>query len=792
MKHIVLPIMDEPFEEKKIFRGLDPNYVCDRFFLILQSQDDSQEIIEVQGNMAKTYQIGINADWNDVIGNVQNSFLEQDFQCQVDCIVDASGTKRAQEIITNIQKVFPTTGITASYKILFLADARSQFYQSEQEYYNTLKNVISESDKGSSSRRFNCAYLMIAQNEEQKALRERILPYMLLDDTVMAKPEIRTCGGQVREMDINSLELIPKDLAIKTVCAMLSTRILTNPISLFLMTSGMIANKSTKEQLVGFKETLEKKYPISLPSAVDLLVQKGSPDGNCTTKDLFEKFCEDNPQSNPAIYDNANIESLAKMPTIVNAVYDWENAVIEQACEKGDLLPFIEQLRPESEFDKLISGHQTPIAMAAAKTLTDKDGYTETALQKLENYTNNLQESIRNSIYAARLRLIKSRMVSMRCRLEEVQRKRKEAVEEKLATIRTKDVAELIEKWCKDLSNNLTNAAVQVRLPKETDNVKKWIEDSARKLLELVPVPNYEKGKKELAESGEKLISNMKASEDNKLIAISLFGAVNNPLAEKWIVYRQMSSKEEYIKTEEPVVIKISEWSMNLEQCAQMDGILFQRPLNKVITQPVQQSAGQRNEKEETIAEKDLSRLVKREKEVLEIYNGTLSWIWADTQYTNARLEAFADTGVTHDMDKPILTQNIHFSPDDRYEIGENMDLPSGVPLLFRITCLNKGQDVENSVVEIRMRSRRTRLDVELINVKEGKFLNKRPYNRLKIRSNGSFSPQHIAIASSTGHIYSGAWEQTDDGWLSELLPCSENWIVVDRPGDLIEYEIIQ
>lgn len=794
MKHIVLPIVSEQLEDSAIWGGLDPNLVRSNFFLILQTKEDDKQIVEVQGRGARTYLTGRNADWDDVFGNIQSSFLGGDYQCQVDCVVDAYGSQKAESVINELLRVFPTLGLTVSVKIVFLADVRSPYFKEEQLFYNTLKKSISDADQGEKYFRFNCAYLLMTQNEQQTELRKKILPYILQEDSLTTKPEIRTCGGQLCEMDINSLELVPKDLAVKTACAILCDKSLGNPVSFFLMATGNAANQPPKEQLDTFKTVLEKMVPVRLPASVDLLVQKGTPDGEASTKDLVSGFYRDNPDSNPSFYDHATTEELVQTPEIVNAVCEWENTIIRQACKKGDLSVYIDQLRSGSEFERLLSDYQKPMSVLSDKLLSEKDGYSETALQKLDSYVHNLGDAIRNSVFSARLRLIQVRLIAVRCRMEEIQRQRQTVVREKLAANRTKNVTGLIEKWCKDISMRLTDVAKDIPLPDETDNVSEWVEAAAQTLLDKIPTPNYEAGKNELAESGAKIIKKMQADKDEKLISIGLTSAVGVPLPEKWVAYRQMDTNETFQRTDDPVILKICEWYMELSQSTQMDENLFQRPLNKVVQLDAAQEnhTGQAADDSGNTGETDYRRLEKKEKPVLNIFNGSLTFIWKDMRYTNARLEAFADTGAPNDMKKPVFSLALHYKSDDKYEIGNIDKLPSGVPVYFRIICLDKGADVPSSVQEIRMRAPRTKLEIELETVREGKFLSKKPYKRLKLKSNGSFTPQHIAVASSTGHVYTAKWEQVRDEWVSELLPSSENWQVADRPGDLIEYEIIQ
>lgn len=798
MKHVVLPIMDSQYDDRLFFRGLDEGFVRGQFFLIDPTDRDDRQIVDIQGRAARTYQIGKNVDWDDVFGNIQSSFLENDILFQLDVVVDAGGSKRVVPVIQALPPIFLTLGLTASIKIIFLADARSVHYPDEQALYNSLKQAVFDAESGHLSLKFNCTYLMIAQTDAQKTLRERILPYIIMGESRMSNPEIRTCGGQIRDLDINAIELVPRDLAVKTVCAILRTKPLDNAVSLFLLATGRNVNEAPKKQLELFRDRLEEKVPVRLPGVADLLVQKGTPDGDITTKELFAKFCIDNPYSDPQLYDNASVEKLTRLPEVVNAVYEWENTIVEQICEKGDLSVYTDHLGRGSDFDLLLKQYQKPMAMTVDKTLTDKDGYTETAIQKLEQYTFNLQQMIRNAVFAARIRLIHARLPAIRNRLEEIQKQRIDAVNAALEASLTKGDTGLIEDWSKIISTELTNAAAAIRLPKETDNVQEWIEKNTEELMKAIPSPDFDAGRKELAESGAKIISSMRADTDEKLITVPLRPAIDVPLESRWIVYRQMTTSADYLRTAEPVIIKISEWYLNLHQCAQMDLALFQKPLAVVTmhtsNSPVVAGTAETAEipEQEAAEEMDASPLIRQEKEELEIYSGTVSWVWKNVKYNTARLDIYLDSGDDENPGNPIIQQPIHYCSDDHYTIGHLNELPSGVPLIFRVVYQDRGRDVTEINHEFKMRSPRTRLEVELLSVKEGKLFGKKPYFRLKVNNTGSFFAEHVAVGSSTGHIYSAAWEQTEDGWLSELLPDCENWMLVDRPGDLVEYEIIQ
>lgn len=799
MKHVVLPIMDSQYDDRLFFRGLDETLVRGQFFLIDPTDRDDLQIVDIQGRAARTYQIGRNVDWDDVFGNIQSSFLENDFLFQLDVVVDAGGSARAVSVLQALPPVFLALGLTASIKIIFLADARSVHYPEEQALYNTLKQAVFDAESGQLSLKFNCAYLMIAQTDAQKTLRERILPYIIWGESRVSHPEIRTCGGQVRDLDINAIELVPKDLAVKTVCAILRTKPLDNAVSLFLLATGSNANKTPKEQLELFRDRLEEKVPVRLPGVADLLVQKGTPDGDITTRELFAKFCRDNPYSDPQLYDNASIEKLTRIPVVVNAVYEWENTIVEQICEKGDVSVYTDHLGRGSDFDTLLKQYQKPMAMTVDKTLTDKDGYSETAIQKLEQYTFNLQQMLRNAVFAARIRLIYARLPAIRKRLETVQQQRIDAVNAALEASLTKGDTVLIEDWSKVISTELTNAAAVVRLPKETDDVREWIGKNTEELMKAIPAPDFDTGRKELAESGAKIISSMRADTDEKLITVPLRPAIDVPLEPRWIVYRQMTTNADDQRTAEPVIIKISEWYLNLHQCAQMDLALFQKPLAAVTTThasdlPAAAGTAETAEMPAQAAEEemDAAPLIRQDKEELEIYSGTISWVWKNMKYNTARLDIYLDSGDDEKPEAPIIQQNVRYCSDDHYTIGHLNELPSGVPLIFRVVYQDRGRDVTEISHEFKMRSPRTRLEVELLSVKEGKLFGKKPYFRLKVHNTGSFFAEHVAVGSSTGHIYSAAWEPTEDGWLSELLPDCENWMLVDRPGDLVEYEIIQ
>ena len=99
MKHVVLPIMDSQYDDRLFFRGLDEGFVRGQFFLIDPTDRDDRQIVDIQGRAARTYQIGKNVDWDDVFGNIQSSFLENDILFQLDVVVDAGGSKRVVPVI---------------------------------------------------------------------------------------------------------------------------------------------------------------------------------------------------------------------------------------------------------------------------------------------------------------------------------------------------------------------------------------------------------------------------------------------------------------------------------------------------------------------------------------------------------------------------------------------------------------------------------------------------------------------------------------------------------------------
>ena len=52
MKHVVLPIMEQPWPEETLLRGLNPGWLRDNVFLIRRTQAQDGEIRHAQGGMA--------------------------------------------------------------------------------------------------------------------------------------------------------------------------------------------------------------------------------------------------------------------------------------------------------------------------------------------------------------------------------------------------------------------------------------------------------------------------------------------------------------------------------------------------------------------------------------------------------------------------------------------------------------------------------------------------------------------------------------------------------------------
>ena len=285
-------------------------------------------------------------------------------------------------------------------------------------------------------------------------------------------------------------------------------------------------------------------------------------------------------------------------------------------------------------------------------------------------------------------------------------------------------------------------------------------------------------------------MNEMQASAGVKLIPITLSSTENYTMRTDWIVYKQIASRNTTWQTTEPFIVKMEEILLDLHRSDGMDRFLFQREL----VAPVQQNdlPGQIKNEEMPENEEEEIRPEKIPPKALDVYDGTLRWIWKRMDCSTARVEIIADTGKENDREKPVLSAKIQYSPNDKYAIGGMESIPSGIPLSIRIYYQNNGRDVKDEPVIIQMKAPKSRLEVNSVTVKEGRFFNKKTYLRLILQTSGAFTPDHVAVASSTGFVYSADWEPWEGGWRSELLPEGEYWRVVDRPGDLIEYEIIQ
>ena len=794
MKHVVLPITEQPWPEETLLRGLNPGWLRDNVFLIRRTQAQDGEIRHAQGGMANSFLVGRQADWYDVIGNVQVTFLREEFGFQLDAIVDAGGCGEAWQVLQKVRGAVSELGLTMVVRIFFLGEVRSAQYQEEQNFYNEIKKTQASQDPGEDPVKWNCFVFMLCQNPEQERIRNRLLPYLLQMDCGTTLHEVRTCGGIVRELDIHSVESVPSELATKTVCALLTRNTVLNPGSILILGRSNAAVRNPKEQLSQLQQALEDKVPVRCPSSWDLLVQKGGPGGEISASELEKRFLRANEACNPRSYEQANLHQLERMAWIAEAEIHWEEEVIRKACETGNIGLILEQLVPGGDFEKLLGSYQKQAFLNSDRTLTEKDGYTAEAAAKLDTYAMNLGNNLREAVFEARLRLIRARIPALRKHLEEILKRRENAVQSAMSEIRTEGVSGLVENWSRRISSDLGNAADSIRLPGEQEDSGEWIRKQAKALLERIPQPNLEEGRKELAQSGEKLISAMQSETCPKLISAGLSGAVDVSFPSRWIVYEQIHTGTAAAQTPEPVIIRLEEWYMDLHRCSMMDASLFQRKLLAPVTEEetapaVGTAAGQQELAED--GEEEI-RPIRQEKPKLPIYDGILSWVWKRMSWSGARVEAYADTGEGFEQHGPYHVCNVNYRPEDKYEIGGREKFPSGVPLCFRIIYQDRGKDVTEEQEEIRMRAPRSRLEVESQNVREGSFFNKKNYIRLKIRSSGAFSPEHITVASSTGCVHSASWEETGNGWRSELLPEGESWQVVDKPGDLIEYEIIQ
>lgn len=790
MKHIVLQLLNETIKSDELFRGLDPSWIKNNCVVI--EQVESQMFTQVPEQLAwGRFQADRSQDWANIIGYIKQNFLGSDNNVQLDLIVGADGTAIALPIMQTIQQICMNLGMLLAVKIIFLAEIRSSFYQDEQYFYDEIKQAAIDNENGQPKYHWNCVYLLIANNEQQEVLRSVLLPYLLQFNCSSNNQLIKAFGGQVRNMDITAIDQVPRELSIQAACSALNRTPKKDPFSLLLLNVNA-KGLSSGEQLSMFQTELNALENISYPIPVDLLVQKQSPLGDVSTRDLFARFCFDNPQSNPAYYENAGVEALSRMPLIAKAVRKWEERVVREGCAAGDLVPLIDMLSTNSDFDLLLREYQKPEIMNTEKTLTAQDGYTDISIRKLEPYINILQQILDNVVFEARIKLIRARLPMLRNQLAQIQQHRQKAVDFALKDGRTKSIMELIDSWSRKISAKLFNESLHIDLPGPEDDPDKWIQQSAGKMLGRIVPPDLDEGRAELYHSGMRIIENMGALTGDVLLPPVLSGG--RRLTDKWIVYDQIDLHRDCITSVEPVVIKLVEFELDLRDSIMLDHQMFMPPLTLPQVSSTL-SSGQFSEDPEQ--DEETESLSDFHEEELEEFMGTLIWIWDNVQYVTARVEVYADTGLPEDKEKPVFTQSVRYRADDRYPIGAVGRLPSGVPLIFRIIYQDHGRDVEDITTEIRMKAPKTILEVSQIEVVEGKkfgLFGGKPYVRLKITPSGPFETRHIAVGSSSGHFYSASWERTEPegSWLSELLPNMEDWRVVDRPGDLIEYQIIQ
>ena len=794
MKHVVLPVFAEPFEERMLFHSTDADRISREFFLINRTGENNREIRLVQENRVRSFRIGKEADWYDVIGNVQDTFLRDDYGFQLDAVVDAGGSAEVMQILGAVRKAAAQLGLTMLIRILFLGDIRSSRYEDEQKFYNEIKAGIGgrETDPGNPDEpiQWNCTYMLLAQNPEQKRLRERLLPYLIQMDCGIALHEVKTCGGLISELNISSIETVPRELATRVICSLLTVNDLTNPLPVVLLGKGNTVPKDGQEKLKMLQQALDDVFPVRAPSAMDLLVQKGGPGGEASSGELARRFFRDNPLSDPEKYEKADVHQLEEMPPVADAVAEWEERIAQKTCEYAGIRKIAEMLRPESEFDNLLCSFRNNTYQTGERVITDKDGYTDAASSKLESVASNLGTKLREAVFEARIRLFRARMPVLRRRLEETEQKREKAVQNALSELRNEGVTSLTENWCRKLNNKLNSETRRVGLPGEEEEPAEWIRKQVDELLTKIRDPELDEGRSELARSGDKLMNTMKEEAGQKLTSISLSNTVDTQLPPHWIVYKQIPSAYTEWKTEEPVIIRLDEWYMDLRRFDMMDTELFQREL----VPPVREI----QEREETVPaekayeeKKEETRPLKKEKKELKIYDGTLRWIWKKMDWSSARVEIYEDRGNGADRSRLRYSCQVSYRPNDKYEIGGLEKLPSGSPLYIRVVYQDRGKDVADTAEEIRMQAPKTTLEVRTLTVKEGPLLRKRPYARLKINANGAFSTDHIVVASPTGCVHTASWEQSADGWISELLPDGETWYLANRPGDMLEYEII-
>jgi len=794
MKHIVLSIGQILQNPADLFRGLDKQTLKDQFFLLQYTGEPGEWIRQKSDLPVGCYLFGTDTSWYQIIGNVRNTFLRDQFRFQLDVLVNASGTEAVVDLLGSIRQQASILGLGCAIRILFLADSLSKDWKREETFLEKLQQSYSKEVNSSDVFPWNSLYLLMVDNSEQENLRRKVLPFILNQESdTFEERTAKTCCVSAQSLNIEALKEIPLELAKKTVCGMLTGKNKVDGLSALLLGRGRQIRKETASSLEFMKETFNRTVPFIRPSAYDLLVHKGSPEGDCNTREMVDAFFRDNPECDPERYDHLGIADIEKISLICKAADQWEELVLDEAYRSGDLSDLLAELESGSTFDQILSAQQKPYYLNSDLNLSEKEGYSQAALDKLSPYTEKLGDYLEQVVLYTRLMLIRSRIPTLRKKIRYICSSRQAAVNRALQNLRTEEVAKMTGTWGYQLQNELSQKAGQITMPACEEDLDVWIDNNTQKLLQLIPQPDFAAAQKELANSVEGKMREMESAQPRKLLSVSLDSIVKHPLPASWYIYQKAKvSIPGCYYTDEPLILCLREWYLDLNARLPNQQV-FLPELISVETGDSSMITDVQTETEDSdwIEEKPAETMYPREE--YEEFNGSLRWIWKDTSWKSACVEVF-ETENGKLKETPLLTKNVTYRSDDTYSIVETGQLPSGAVLCFRVTYLDKGRPVTGAEEMIWRRSPRTVLKVETLSTREGGFLSmigKKPYVRLRIHSGGYFSPDHIAVAGSTGYVYRAAWEETDKGWTSERLPVGEDWYVVDLPGDPFEYETI-
>lgn len=788
-KHIILSLLGDTPEFEELFGKLEPDCIPDFFWIRPEQQNDDQIFQNIYANCAG-YDVGKNADWYDVFYYIDSEFLQGDKKFVLDVLINDQGCGRALEILRRIEDGIFRNEQMPLTRIFFLANVTSKYPNEEQKLYDDLKQGYLDHNMDKDVP-WVYWYLLMAENAQQTKLRKWALPFLLCRDINDTERHCKTCVGTYRELDSNPINRVPMDLAVKAVCNHL-TKEEINGMSALLMGDGIACYSQPEEQKHFLEQKLLERVPIKYPSAWDLIVHKGHPDAEVDAEELLNRFWQDNPDEDIGLYTPSDTGRLEALPLVAGAADEWEKSVVSLVCQTGGIQGILDLLKPESAFDSLLQSDSYLLHKRRNVTLNKQCGYSDEAAERISDFIETYENDFTNAVTQARFRLIRYRIKGLAQKLTQIETKRREAIKQALTEISTESLCDTIPGWVRKIELAFADEISFVRYPDDHEDIGEWIQKQARALLNRTEIPDFDEAHAERGKNGEAEIQALLNEQPVRLLTTALSGTINS-LTEKLYVSRQLMVRTAHVLTEQPLILRLQEGSFEPDREGVLDTRLFRRiPGPRPV--PVAPVAGTTETKPHAagLPEHPLRTGSRMEQDTDEIpiFDGKLSWKWVNTAYQNAEITAYTEN------EEELGKCKVQFRPDDHYPFALSNKMPSGAKIIFKVQYFKAGRPT-GEFEEIVMRMPRMTLEVSSIDVKAGGKLfglGANEYRRLKIvcAQNSSFLPEHVAVASSRGYAYTARWTEEQSGcWLSELLPVQEEWHVIDRPGDLSEYEII-